>query len=154
MFFLLGQVSVLGQEAGQLGVIRAGQYVAAIQGIFPDGVGEGRSGPVRRICACVLPDSVGQALAGAVLYVEVYLHTLRHRFVFGIILGVGDGVLGAFCVFLGISSAIGSGSASFSIRVMRCRASGQVSGNMPSWKNILKVMGLLTGMSNLRPKCY
>lgn len=46
MFFLLGLVSILGQEAEQLGVIRAGQYVAAIQGIFPDGVGEGRSGPV------------------------------------------------------------------------------------------------------------
>ena len=71
MFFLLGLVSVLGQEAEQLGVVRAGQYIAAIQGIFPDGVGEGRSGPVSWVCAGMLSDGVRQALAGAAFYVVV-----------------------------------------------------------------------------------
>ena len=67
LLFLLGLVSVLGQEAEQLAIIRAGQYVAAIQGIFPDGVGEGRSGPVCRICAGMFPDGVCQGLAGTAL---------------------------------------------------------------------------------------
>ena len=88
--FLLGLVSVLGQESEQVGVVRAGQYIAAIQGIFPDGVGEGRSCPVCRICAGMLPDGMGQALAGAALYVVVHLHVLRQWLVLGIILGSND----------------------------------------------------------------
>ena len=69
---LLCFLSVRCKAVQKVGIVRAGQYVAAIQGIFPDGVGEGRSGPVCRICAGVFPDGVGQALAGATFYVVVY----------------------------------------------------------------------------------
>ena len=51
MFFLLGLVSVLRQEAEQVGVVRAGQYAVAIQGIISDGVGESGSGLIAGICS-------------------------------------------------------------------------------------------------------
>ena len=44
LFFLHSLVSILCQEAEQLGVVRAGQYTASIQGIIPDDVGEAGSG--------------------------------------------------------------------------------------------------------------
>ena len=72
MFFLLGLVSVLGQEAEKVGIVRAGQYAMAIQGIIPDGVGEAGSGFIAGICADPFPDCVGQGFAGAAFYVIVY----------------------------------------------------------------------------------
>ena len=91
---LLSLVSVLGQEAEQVGIVRAGQYAVAIQGVFPDGVSEAGSGLIAGVCTDPFPDGVGQALAGAAFYVEVYFHALRQRLVLGIILGGGNSVLG------------------------------------------------------------
>ena len=53
LFFLLGLVSVLGQEAEQVGVVRAGQYAVAIQGIISDGVGEAGSCLIAGVCAAL-----------------------------------------------------------------------------------------------------
>ena len=72
LFFLLGLVSVLGQEAEQVVVVRAGQYAVAIQGVFADDVGEAGSGLVCWICADPFPDGIGQGLAGVAGYVVVY----------------------------------------------------------------------------------
>ena len=77
LFSLLGLVSILGQVAEQVGVVRAGQYAVAIQGIFSDDVGEAGRGLVCRICADSFPDGVGQGLAGTALYVVVYRHGFR-----------------------------------------------------------------------------
>ena len=46
LFFLLGLVFVLFQSADQVGVVRAGQYSVAIQGIIPDDVRKAGSGLV------------------------------------------------------------------------------------------------------------
>jgi hypothetical protein len=70
--FLLGLVSVLGQESEQVGVVRVGQYAVAIQSAFPDGVGEAGSGLIAGICADPFPDGMSQSLAGAAFYVIVY----------------------------------------------------------------------------------
>ena len=79
LLFLLGLVSVLGQESEQVGVVRAGQDALAIQGVFADDVGEGGRGLVCRICSDGFPDGVGQGLAGAARYVVVYGHGFRDR---------------------------------------------------------------------------
>ena len=71
LFFLFGLESILFKGGEQLGVVRAGQYAVAIQGIISDGVCEAGSGLIAGICADPFPDGVGQALAGAAFYVIV-----------------------------------------------------------------------------------
>jgi len=143
----------LGQEAEQVGVVWAGQYAVAIQGIIPDGVCKAGSGLIAGICADPFPDGVGQGLTGTTLYVEMYFHALRQRLILGFILGGGmassagstgscgnssavgsEGSWGVSVAPWAGSSAIGSRSAALGVRVLRCRASGQVSGRVPGVK--------------------
>ena len=76
--FLLGLVSVLGQESEQVGVVRAGQDALAIQGIVADDVGEGGRGLVCRICADGFPDGV-EPLIDLLVHRIVTLIHLVHR---------------------------------------------------------------------------
>jgi hypothetical protein len=56
LFFLLGLVSVLGQEAEKVGIVRAGQYAMTIQGIIPHDVGKAGSGLIAGVYPLVFPE--------------------------------------------------------------------------------------------------
>lgn len=70
-----------------------------IQRVFPDDVGKAGSRLIAGVCADAFPYGVGQSLAGAALYVEVYLHLIRQMGCLGIRLGVDNGVSDCFYRF-------------------------------------------------------
>ncbi|MBQ6374220.1 MAG: hypothetical protein IJJ45_06990 [Clostridia bacterium] len=76
--FLLGRVSVLGQESEQVGVVLAGQDALSIQGIIADNASEGGCGRVFRICADGFPDGVGRGLAAADPVTDPSILSVRH----------------------------------------------------------------------------